>query len=70
MSQLDEKAAELTALREELGQLEFDVVTSYTLADAIREGCAVSEQAKGWGTGPKACAMTSAVIAAKSRELM
>lgn len=67
---IDEKAAELTKLREELGQLEFDVVTSYTLADAIREGCQVSEQTAGWGDGPKACAMTSAIIAAKSRGQM
>jgi hypothetical protein len=67
---ISEKAAELTKLREELGQLEFDVVTSYTLADAIREGCQVSEQAAGWGDGPTACAMTAAIIASKSRGFM
>lgn len=70
MNELDQKAEDLAKLRAELGQLEFDVVTSYTLADAIREGCTVSEQSVGWGTGAKACAMTSAVIAAKSRNIM
>lgn len=67
---IEQKAEELTRLREELGQLEFDVVTSYTLADAIREGCQVTAQSQGWGDGPMACAMTSAIIAAKSHGRM
>lgn len=71
MTQLDEKAEELAALRrQELGEIELDVIGNWTLADAIREGCQVSEQTEGWGDGPKACAFTAAIIAAKSRGYM
>lgn len=71
MTQLDKKAEELAALRrQELGEIELDVIGEYSLADAIREGCQVSEQAEGWGDGPKACAFTAAIIAAKSRGYM
>jgi hypothetical protein len=66
---LDRKAAELSEkLRADLAAIELDVATSYTLADAIREGGLVSKQARGWGTGETACALTSAVIAAKARD--
>lgn len=64
MNRLDEKADELRAT---LGEIEMDVLTSYTLADAIREGAGVSKQAYGWGNGDNACALTAAVIAAKAR---
>ena len=69
MNKVDEKAAELVALRAELEQVEA-AATTYTLADAIREGCQVTEQAFSWGDGATACAMSSAVIAAKSRGLL
>lgn len=64
MNKIDDKAEEL---KQVLGEIEMDVLTSYTLADAIREGCLVSEQEYGWGTGETACALSSAVIAARSR---
>lgn len=69
---IDEKAAELRALREaELAEIELDVIGSYTLADAIREGSSVTEQTVGWGDGcENACAMTAAVLSAKSRGYM
>ena len=68
MSKLDEKTAELEAvLKEELREIEIGVLTGYTLADAIREGCKVSDQAYDWGNGDTACALSAAVIAAKTR---
>jgi len=71
MSRIDEKALELAeALKAELGDIELGVLTNYTLADAIREGCKVSDQAYNWGDGDTACAMTAAVIAAKARGYM
>lgn len=68
MNRIDEKALELgDKLREELGEIELRVTTGYTLADAIREGSRVSEQAYNWGDGDTACALTAAVISAKAR---
>lgn len=64
MNKIDEKADEL---RKTLGEIELDVTTSYTLADAIREGASVSTQEYGWGNGESACALTAAVIASKAR---
>lgn len=57
------------ALRETLGEIELDVLTSYTLADAIREGSTVTGQAIGaWATpSGQACALSAALIAAKAR---
>lgn len=50
-----------------LGEIELKTM-EYTLADAIREGSSVSEQAVGsWGDGETACALTAATIAAKAR---
>lgn len=46
---------------------ELDVLTSYTLGDAIREGASVTEQAHGWGSGGNACALSAARLAAKAR---
>lgn len=55
-------------LREQLAEIEMGVLTSYTLADAIREGCSVTTQkVGGYGAGREACAMSAAVIAAKAR---
>lgn len=51
-------------LREMLGDIEVNVLTEYTLADAIRDGSKVSEQAVGsWGEGAKQCALHTAVTA-------
>lgn len=46
--------------------LDKDGTKKYTLADAIRDGAKVSEQANGWGDGQKACALHAAVIAARA----
>lgn len=51
----------------ELRAKELEVITSYTLADAIREGSSVTGQANGWGSGEKACALSAARLAAKAR---
>lgn len=55
-------------LKAELGEIELEVTTGYTLADAIREGSSVTKQAVGsWGTGETACALSAALISAKAR---
>lgn len=46
---------------------ELEVMTSYTLADAIREGSTVTTQVRDWGSGANACALSAARIAAKAR---
>jgi hypothetical protein len=73
MNRLDEKAVELRstldlddATKAELGAIELKTM-EYGLADAIREGSMVSDQAYNWGDGDTACALTAAVIAAKAR---
>jgi hypothetical protein len=43
---------------------------NFRLSDAIREGASVSEQAYGWGSGEKACALHAAVISAQARGFM
>lgn len=65
---ITQKAEELDELlKADLGQIEVSVLTSYTLADAIREGCLVTKQEFGWGKGDTACALSAAVIAARRR---
>lgn len=64
VNKIDEKAEEL---KQVLSGIELKVLTGYTLADAIRDGSTVSEQAYGWGDGYSACALTSAVIGASAR---
>lgn len=67
-TEITRKADELSeALKQDLAGIELDVTTSYTLADAIREGSSVTKPAKGWGNGDTACALTSAVVAARAR---
>lgn len=57
-------------LKQMLGNIEMEVLTEYTLADAIREGSQVSKQAHGWGTGEEQCALHAAVTAAVAREFL
>lgn len=53
---------------DEMRETELKVVTGYTLADAIREGSSVTEQAiGGYRKGDQVCALSAAVIAAKAR---
>jgi len=69
MLEIDEVTEELRTM---LSEIELGVITAgYSLADAIREGCTVSQQATGsWGDGKNACALTAAFIAAKARNLL
>lgn len=76
MKSVIEKNAELLKTREGLdedtqkmlGEIDMKVRTSYTLADAIREGSAVSEQAYTWTTPEGSmCALSAAIASAKSR---
>jgi hypothetical protein len=70
MSTVNETAESLR-LQQELGAIELDVTTNYTLADAIREGSTVTEhEQSGWGDGLKACALTAAVISARARNYL
>lgn len=55
-------------LREELGGIEMEVLTSYTLADAIREGASVTTQMRGgYVRGRNLCALSAALLAARVR---
>ena len=54
-------------LADDINAIGLDVATSYTLADAIREGSTVTTQPVGWGEGDRACAMSAGVIAARAR---
>lgn len=51
----------------QLRATELDVMTSYTLADAMREGSTVTSQHYGWGSGDTACALSAARLAARAR---
>jgi hypothetical protein len=66
-TKIDEKVDELRSV---LGEIEMNVLTNYTLADAIREGSTVTTQAYTWGDGDNACALSAAVLAAKARGFM
>jgi hypothetical protein len=51
-----------------LAAIETEVLTGYTLADAIREGSSVTDQATAsFGKAGRACALTAAAIAAQAR---
>jgi hypothetical protein len=55
-------------LRAELGEIEMDVLTKYTLSDAIRSGSKVTEQQTGgFGQGVTACALSAARVDASVR---
>lgn len=57
-------------LSKELALIEEQVVTGYTLADAMREGCRVTTAFPGWGVGTRACALSAAAIGARSRGII
>lgn len=49
----------------EIEELEAELsekVSTYSLADAIRGGSSVTEQARNWGSAGEACALTAAAI--------
>ena len=58
----------VTALKQTLGEIELGVLTSYTLADAIREGASVTGQKRQGYVDPKnSCGLGAAFIAVKAR---
>ena len=58
-----------TDLEQELGEIELKVTSSYTLADAIREGAGVSNKLEGGfiSRQGESCALGAAWIAGKAR---
>lgn len=74
----EDKAAELAKVLDldpetkgALAEIELDLLTKpYSLADAIREGCRVTDKTVGWGAGDQACALSAAAIAAKARGIL
>lgn len=64
MDKLEEKVAELVKLKNAIDEVGLKVITEgYTLADAIRDGAKVSEQAYGgYGNGANACGWTAAYL--------
>ncbi len=69
MSSTTKKAQELKELKAELGEIELNVLTKYTLGDAILDGSLVTVKAEGWGDGNSACSLHAALIAARSHGL-
>lgn len=56
------------ALRQTLGAIEMDVLTNFTLGDAMREGATVTGQkVGGWIDESKSCGLGSAFLAAQAR---
>lgn len=54
---------EIDTIKETVDVATLEALTSYTLADAIRGGAAVTDQAQNaWGSAGQACALTSAAI--------
>jgi hypothetical protein len=55
-------------LEQELGEIEMKVTTSYTLADAIREGAGVTDKVEGtFIRDGESCALGAAWIAGRAR---
>lgn len=60
-------------MTEQLEELDFEHAMNYSLADAIREGASVTDQAHGTfvnGRGEQMCALAAAALAAKARHLI
>lgn len=68
MSTIVDNHPAIDALKADLALIEEKVVTGYTLADAIREGSSVTDQAyNAYRTGDNVCALSAGLIAAKAR---
>lgn len=58
----------IAEIKADLAEIEMGVLTSYTLADAIREGSAKTEQAVGtFRRDDAVCALSAGYLAAKAR---
>lgn len=64
---MDVTAPAIEKLKEDLSLIEEKVVLGYTLADAIREGAAVTRQGHRTYVRDGACALGAAWIAARAR---
>lgn len=69
MQRTVDEAAE--ALREELGIIEMEVLTNFTIADALREAnkANVEQCNAGWGNGVQMCAWSAIGAVARARGL-
>lgn len=55
-------------IKADLAEIELDVTTSYTLADAIREGAgATGQKIGGWIDSSNSCALGAAFLSATAR---
>lgn len=55
-------------IKKELAEIELDVTTSYTLADAIREGAKhTGQQFSGWIQDENSCALGAGLLSAVAR---
>lgn len=55
-------------LRSAIDSAELESLTSYSLADAVREGCTVTRKLEGgWLQGNSACVMGAAAVSARAR---
>lgn len=74
MNLIDTKVEELKALREASRDAEIAMLersAQYRLSDAIREGAQVAGQAFSWtDQNGNLCALSAAVVAAKSRDYL
>lgn len=70
MAQITDFEPAIKELSKELALIEERVVTGYTLADAMREGCTVTTKFQGWGRGTTACALSAAAIGARARGII
>ena len=60
-------APEIERLQEVLQDIEFKVESTFSLADAIREGSTVTGRLSGWYQEAKACALGAAAVSLVSR---
>ena len=68
MRDLEIKADEL---RDMIDEASLEASMKFTLADAIREGCSVTDQAIGtFSNGADACALQAAVVSLKARRMI
>lgn len=67
----DTTETKIDELSKELSNIELEVMTTYSLADAIREGSKTTTQEVGaWGSNGSACALHAGIISAVARGYM
>lgn len=63
-TELDER------IKADLAEIDFSVASTVHLADLIRAGSKSTTQARNWGAGESACALSAAALAAKNLGLI